>query len=212
MARRKTTKEFIEQSKAIYGDKYIYDNTIYLGNDKPATLICKKHGEFTVMPHKHTGVRREECMYCKGYVPKIEAIDQNYLKEWFEYDPETGVIVNKATQQAMGSYDNGYERMGIQGERYMNHRIAYLYMTGEEPEIVDHINQDRSDNRWSNLRASNFSQNNHNNIAHINVYESINGFIGQSTIDYELVKVGPFETEDEAYTEIQKLKQEHINK
>ena len=35
---------------------------------------------------------------------------------------------------------------------YKNHRIAIFYMTGEWPDEVDHINGDRGDNRYTNLR------------------------------------------------------------
>lgn len=42
------------------------------------------------------------------------------------------------------------------------HRAAYLLMTGYLPHIVDHINRDRSDMRWRNLRASCPSANNRN--------------------------------------------------
>lgn len=37
---------------------------------------------------------------------------------------------------------------------YYCHRLAYLYTHGYIPEIVDHINGNRSDNRIENLRPS----------------------------------------------------------
>ena len=39
-------------------------------------------------------------------------------------------------------------------------RVAWLLMTGEWPEYeIDHINRDKSDNRWVNLRAVTHAQN-----------------------------------------------------
>ena len=53
----------------------------------------------------------------------------------------------------------GYRVIKIDGVGYRAHRLAWLYMTGEQPPMIDHVNNDRSDNRWSNLRAATASLN-----------------------------------------------------
>lgn len=47
---------------------------------------------------------------------------------------------------------SGYITVGIFNRSYEIHRIIWLMMTGEWPNVIDHINGDRSDNRWENLR------------------------------------------------------------
>ena len=39
------------------------------------------------------------------------------------------------------------------------HRLIYTLMTGEQPFNIDHANLNREDNRWSNLRNANLSEN-----------------------------------------------------
>lgn len=54
-----------------------------------------------------------------------------------------------------GKTVRGYLRVQINGRRYKVHDLAWIYMTGREPEnIVDHINGDTSDNSWKNLREA----------------------------------------------------------
>ena len=56
--------------------------------------------------------------------------------------------------------------MSIGKKTYAQHRVIWLYMTGEWPsEDVDHINLDPSDNRWENLRQVTHSENCRNNKA-----------------------------------------------
>jgi hypothetical protein len=49
----------------------------------------------------------------------------------------------------------GYLVWTFEYDTYYAHRLAWKIKTGTEPpEVVDHINRNRSDNRWSNLRAA----------------------------------------------------------
>jgi hypothetical protein len=59
----------------------------------------------------------------------------------------------------------GYIWTGVAGGRYLNHRLAWLYMTGSMPDsCVDHVNGITDDNRWCNLRAATVRQNQLNRI------------------------------------------------
>jgi hypothetical protein len=55
----------------------------------------------------------------------------------------------------------------IGGVNYKGHRLAWLYMTGCWPlDEVDHVNQEKSDDRWINLRAVTHKQNAQNTPVH----------------------------------------------
>jgi hypothetical protein len=55
---------------------------------------------------------------------------------------------------------NGYRAISISGKRYYAHRIAWAIHHGAWPsEQIDHINQQRDDNRMSNLREATNQQN-----------------------------------------------------
>jgi hypothetical protein len=98
-------------------------------------------------------------------------ITQKELKEVLEYNPETGVFTRiKSSNNPVkigsiaGTIDkNGYRRITLNGKRYLAHRLAYFYMTGNFPENqIDHINHIRNDNRWTNLRPATKSENQSN--------------------------------------------------
>lgn len=51
-----------------------------------------------------------------------------------------------------GHFHSGYLRLMINGVHYMCHRLVWKIKTGEEPVQIDHIDGNRSNNRFSNLR------------------------------------------------------------
>jgi len=53
----------------------------------------------------------------------------------------------------------GYMDVRIQQKTYKLHRLAFLFMGEDMPKEVDHIDGDKTNNKWSNLRAATRSEN-----------------------------------------------------
>lgn len=51
--RRKTTEEFIEQAIKVHGNKYSYEETVYINNYTKVKIRCPKHGIFLQTPFNH---------------------------------------------------------------------------------------------------------------------------------------------------------------
>lgn len=82
------------------------------------------------------------------------------------YDPETGDFTwlqDRARARAGTKARRGqspYVEMRINGELYLGHRLAWLYVHGEFPKgYIDHINCNQADNRLINLREATHQQN-----------------------------------------------------
>lgn len=90
------------------------------------------------------------------------------LKDVLRYDPESGrwtrlTGCRKGQIAAEFSFDkNGYRIIYFAGKSYRAARLAYFYVTGVWPVEVDHIDLDKSNDKWSNLREATSSQNKFN--------------------------------------------------
>ncbi len=97
-------------------------------------------------------------------------LTQAELKALITYDPATGLVAQKPRRgvrntsfTAGANHNCGYKQLGVAGRSRLVHRLAWLYMTGEWPVAeIDHINGDRTDNRWENLRAATSGENKQN--------------------------------------------------
>ena len=100
--------------------------------------------------------------------------EQDYLRQCFEYNPETGDFIWRdrprdhfitdrawkiwngrfARQIAGTSTQQGYKQICLDKHVHYAHRMAWVVMTGDLPEQeIDHVDHNRGNNAWANLRA-----------------------------------------------------------
>jgi len=140
-------------------------------------------------------------------------LTQQRLLDLFVYNQETGKFIRKinkkgrhAGSEAGCKETQGYIRIQVDGAAYRAHRLAWLYLYGFMPKIIDHINGDRSDNRIENLREANQRINNqnrrpetNNQSGYIGVSKSRNKWRATITDKKKSIHIGVFETKELAY-------------
>lgn len=141
-------------------------------------------------------------------------IAHDALLALLRYDPETGRFIRlvKRGSERVGTVagtvnKNGYCQVQVEGRLHRAHRLAWFYMTGEWPEAdVDHVNGDRLDNRWKNLREATRSQNNANRRATIDKglkgtsYNIRRGrWMAKINVNHQQIYLGYFDTAEEAH-------------
>lgn len=144
-------------------------------------------------------------------------IDQKTLKLHIHYDKITGSFTwlrkNKTGTKRLpeaGSVSkvSGYRQIRINYELYYAHRLAFLYVDGRFPEyLVDHINMNRSDNRWSNIRHATKSINGKNRQMQANNTSGYNGvvfdkrsrkWVAQMKCSGANIHIGSFDSKEDA--------------
>ena len=96
-------------------------------------------------------------------------ITQEKLKENFVYDSESGIFSRKDNgKECLGLNIRGYVEFKCYGVNRLAHRLAWLYVCGEWPKQIDHINGNRKDNRIVNLRNVGYRENTKNQRMAIN--------------------------------------------
>ncbi len=128
-------------------------------------------------PGVHQPGRWGKSMHSRIPVGTGFVLTQDALRDLVSYDPETGVFLwrdrpddigwsRKNAGKEAGWIDTsvGYRRIGLFNVYHWAHRLAWLYMVGpiQPGGEIDHINGDRTDNRWDNLRVATHAQNGHN--------------------------------------------------
>jgi len=138
-------------------------------------------------------------------------ITQATLKKFMSYDPVTGIFTRNITSggktkhSIVGTPHKGYIRIRVNGYVSTGHRLAFLYMEGYMPPQVDHIDQNRANNKWANLRPANNTINQQNatmqksNTSGFNgVSWRTNGWRVRITVNGKTISLGQFDTFNEA--------------
>ena len=141
-------------------------------------------------------------------------LTQARLKEVLRYVPDSGEffwLVSTSNRMPVGAkagvVNNCYGAIGIDGVRYYSHRLAWLYVYGELPKHIDHINQDKTDNRISNLREANKVQNGGNSKARKSRsglkgacwHKASGRWVARVQYDGRQIYLGLFDTAEEAH-------------
>lgn len=147
------------------------------------------------------------------------------LRSLVQYDPDTGAFTRIAHVFSETGRRSGQSKLGpmlrkpnaigyiifsVNRKNFSAHRLAWLYMTGEWPDgDIDHINGNRSDNRWANLRLTDATLNQQNqrkakagsivNLLGVTVDKESGKYVAQITHNYKHIHLGRFNTAEEAY-------------
>lgn len=141
-------------------------------------------------------------------------LTQQQLKKHIYYNPITGQFTwilptsNRVKKGRPATYiSQGYYFIRLFGQLIAVHRLAFLYMTGKIPAEVDHINGNRTDNRWENLRSVTRKENtknkrmlNSNTSGITGVYwdKNRNKWSAKLKHNGQTINLGRFSTKEEA--------------
>lgn len=99
---------------------------------------------------------------CRLVSDMSDEFDAEYLFKMYSYDESTGYFycLRATGCRTSGSRLGWVDKSGplpylitkVNRKKVRLHRLAFFFMTGRWPEIVDHINGNTLDNRWCNLR------------------------------------------------------------
>lgn len=136
------------------------------------------------------------------------------LRELVHYDPETGIFTRKTDRGGykaggvMGTPSHrGYRKLCVDKVHYYAHRLAWLYVNGEMPKVIDHINGDTSDNRIANLRnvdqATNLQSITNPNRVNTSGFRGVtrkrNKWVAQLSLNNKTIRLGTHETKEAAH-------------
>ena len=143
-------------------------------------------------------------------------ITQSELKQILHYDQYTGIFTwlkYKQRPSKIGAVAGNitsykYWTICINNKQYYAHRLAWLYMMGSNPiYALDHIDANKLNNAFTNLRECTPAQNSQNfikakitnKIGLLGVSVRGNKFRARIGINKIIINIGQFDTSEEAH-------------
>ena len=130
---------------------------------------------------------------------------QQYLRMMLHYDPATGALT------WVRGRERGHKvvslKVQLDGQKYATSRVIWKWMTSNDPLVlIDHEDNDNSNNKWSNLREATHAQNTFNRKKHGGTHNTLKGtwwnayaWAAGVTINGKQTFLGNFPTEQEAH-------------
>lgn len=151
------------------------------------------------------------------------------LRKMFRYDPETGKLYKRWVQTRWGMRyipeiecgsiaSHGYLQVRHNQEAYLVHRLGWFLTYGTWPNLIDHINRIKLDNRLCNLKDCNQEINQHNrhnsSLSGVSLRCTRKGefkFDARITVRKKTIYLGVFPSEDAALAAVQSARMEMLN-
>jgi hypothetical protein len=146
---------------------------------------------------------------------KRRDVSYDTVRDLFDYDRGSGFLIWKKPKKrvAKGSIvsnisHDGYLNVRVNGIRYRAHRIIFLWARGYLPDLVEHRDLDKTNNKLHNLRPATHSQNMCNtrsrNLSGLKgVYDTgkklAKPYTASITVDRKGINLGYFSTKEEAH-------------
>ena len=138
------------------------------------------------------------------------------LKEILDYNPITGLFTWKIDRKGgskagdvAGCHQSGYIYIKINYKLYAAHRLAWFFTYGQWPsEIIDHIDNNSTNNQILNLREASHSENMRNKKTYANnktgykgvsLNQSSGKFQAKIRVDGKQFSLGYYSTAEEAH-------------
>ena len=144
-------------------------------------------------------------------------ITQDFLKSILDYDPDTGKFTWRVSRgnrrsgkiAAIEANNSGYVQIKINGKSYKAHRLAWLWMTGAWPkDCIDHIDGDKTNNRFSNLRECTHAENHQNSkgrshntsgFTGVSLYKKLGRYGANIRVNGKQIYLGLYDTPEQAH-------------
>jgi len=152
-----------------------------------------------------------------------QILTQQYLNEIFEY--RDGNLYwkkdygRKCKSGTLAGTINlrGYIQIGYKRKNYMAHKLIFLMHHGYLPEIVDHIDNNRANNKIENLREATLVQNRWNSLKRSDNTSGIKGITWHKQVkkwyvrchvDNKIYNLGCYQDMNEAKEVLEKFRKE----
>lgn len=141
-------------------------------------------------------------------LPSIERLNKAFVAsdgELYWKESKAGTLRGK---KAGGLNKLGYRVVRLDGQRYLVHRLLWkLWYNEEPPDVIDHIDGNRNNNKLSNLRASDKSHNALNKQHKGCTKKESGKWAAAIQIDNKKIFLGHFDTEEEASVHYKEFKE-----
>lgn len=127
-------------------------------------------------------------------------LTKELLKAIVKYDPITGKLTTRHPyhKKELNRPCSGYLSKLILGKKYLVHQLAFMYMEGYIPKLIDHIDGNIQNNSWENLRNATKSLNGLNTDKSTGCYKRNNKWYAHCMVKGKLKHLGTFSSFEEA--------------